>query len=175
MLKPSQPWKALIKIVLNILLSQFLKTFRLKKSHSQLKWRYNETSPHPRGWCHLSPQRKGSTFLCENPGWHHLLITGHLALPLQFPAEGVLSLCKCHFGAQSSLTLFVCWIPLPREGGPRGEGRVRGEGCAQLARRPLFTQLPQKVLYALQQPRRRPPRLNSASGQCSQHSILGTV
>lgn len=51
------------------------------------------------------------------------------------------------FHSQSSLTLFVCGIPLPSESGPLGERSRRGEGCAQLARRPLLTQPAESSLF----------------------------
>lgn len=43
------------------------------------------SGPRLRGWCHLSPHRKGHASLCGSPWWHHLLLTGHLALPLLVP------------------------------------------------------------------------------------------
>lgn len=43
------------------------------------------------------------------------------------PSWGVLCLYKCHFHSQSSLTLFVCWIPLPvKQGLWEGDQEVRG-------------------------------------------------
>lgn len=62
-------------------------------------------------------------------------------LSLLFPAERSLPLQMSLFHSQSSLTLFVCWIPPPSERGPLGGPTTRGEWCAQLAGRPLFTQL----------------------------------
>lgn len=51
------------------------------------------------------------------------------------------------FHSQSSLTLFVCWILWPGEGGPRRDRSVRGERCAQLARRPLYPQPAESSIF----------------------------
>lgn len=115
------------------------------------------SGPHLGGWCHLSPQRKGHTFLCGSPRWHHLLITLPLSSsPAGSLAKGPCCLCKCHSGLTKLLDLVCMRYSTAKGEEAWGSCRGREEGCVQLAGG-FYSHNLWEVLYTLQQPRPRLP------------------